>query len=191
MAQGINKQVIETKNQYLSIQWKNNTGSSLSVWSVVYITGSQWWNVTFALADKDTEATSSKTFGLLSKNVWVNGFVNIVTKGKYKFNGLDTSAFTEWGALWLGDSGWLVQAPPAEPAHSVFIGWLEIKGTNSTIIVDIQNWYELGELHGVEITNVQDWQVLQYNASTELWENKNSTGWWVSEELVIAYSIAL
>lgn len=70
-----------------------------------------------------------------------------------------------------------MQAPPADPAHAVFIGYLEIKGTNSTIIVDIQNGYELTELHGVEITNEQDGQVLQYEASTGLWKNKIKESW--------------
>lgn len=56
---------------------------------------------TIALSDKDMEATSSKTFGLVSKNVADNGTVEIIIKGKYKFNGLDTSSFTEGTALWL------------------------------------------------------------------------------------------
>ena len=191
MAQGINKQIIQTKNQYLSIQGKNNTGGDLTVGKVVYVTGSQWGNATFALADKDSEATSSKTFWLLSKNVTTNWTVAIVTKGRYKFNGLDTSSFTEWGALWLWDDGNLVQTRPTQPAHSVFIGWLIIKGSNSTIDIDIQNWFELQELHDVSISTPTNGQVLQYNSTTWLWENGNSSGGGVSEELAIAYSIAL
>jgi hypothetical protein len=55
----------------------------------------------------------------------------------------------------------MTQTKPVAPAHAVFIGWLEIKGNNSTIIVDIQNGYELNELHDVLITSASDGQVLQ------------------------------
>lgn len=159
--------------KFLTVQAKNTTGSTISGGSVVYITGSQGSLATIALADKDTEATSSKTFGIVSKDIADNEAVEIIIKGKYKFNGLDTSSFTEGTGLWLGDDGGLLQAPPAKPAHTVFIGWLEIKGNNSTIIVDVQNGYELDELHNVSITSPLNSQSLIYNSTTSLWEN----GW--------------
>lgn len=176
----INKQIIQSATKVLSVTAKNTTGSAISVGKVVYITGSQGSMATIALSDKDMEATSSKTFWLVSKNVANNGTVEIITKGKYKFNGLDTTALTEGTSLWLWDDGNLLQSPPAEPAHTVFIGYLEIKGNNSTIIVDIQNWYELNELHGVEIANEQDGQALVYEASTGLWKNQAIETWWIT-----------
>lgn len=92
-------------------------------------------------------------------------------KGKYKFNGFDTNAFTEGTSLWLGDDGNLLQAPPVSPKHAVFIGYLEIKGNNSTIIVDVQNGFELGELHDVLISSPVDNEVLTYESG--LWKNKS------------------
>ena len=83
------------QKQYLSVSAKNTTGSAIPVGKVVYITGSQGSMATIALADKDSEATSSKTFGLLATSVNNNGTVNIIIKGKYKFNGLDTNSLTE------------------------------------------------------------------------------------------------
>jgi hypothetical protein len=160
----------EIPAKYLSIQAKNTTGSTQSVGKVVYVTGSQGGNATFALADKSQEATSSKTFGLLGSNVTDNAIVSVITKGRYKFNGLDTSSFTEGGALWLGTNGDLTQTKPVAPDHAVFIGWLIIKGTNSTIDIDIQNGYELEELHDVLITNPQEGQFLQREGA--LWKNK-------------------
>lgn len=49
------------EKEYLQVQGKNNT-TPKTVGKVVYVTGSQGGNATFALADKDSEATSSKTF---------------------------------------------------------------------------------------------------------------------------------
>jgi hypothetical protein len=75
--------------------------------------------------------------------------------------------------LWLGDDGNLTQTIPIDPDHAVFIGWLEIKGHNSTIIVDVQNGYELNELHDVLLTNAQDGEVLQREGG--LWKNKSQS----------------
>ena len=158
----------------LSVTAKNTTGSAIPVGKAVYITGSQGSLATIALADNDGDPTSSKTFGLTAKNVADNGTVEIIMKGKYKFNGLNTNAFTEGTSLWLGDDGNLLQAPPVTPKHAVFIGYLEIKGNNSTIIVDVQNGFELGELHDVLISSPVDNEVLTYESG--LWKNKPASG---------------
>lgn len=158
----------------LSITAKNTTGASIPVGKAVYITGSQGSLATIALADNDGDMTSSKTVGLLAKTVAINGTVEVIMKGKYKFNGFDTNAFTEGTSLWLGDDGDLLQAPPVSPKHAVFIGYLEIKGNNSTIIVDVQNGFELGELHDVLISSPVDNEVLTYESG--LWKNKPSSG---------------
>jgi hypothetical protein len=64
----------------------------------------------------------------------------------------------------------MTQTKPVAPAHAVFIGWLEIKGANSTIIVDIANGYELDELHDVLVSSPQDGEILQRDGG--LWKNK-------------------
>lgn len=68
----------------------------------------------------------------------------------------------------------VANTPPAEPAHSVFIGTVaRAHPTQGRIVLAIQNGYELNELHGVQISNDQDGDVLQYEASSGLWKNKS------------------
>lgn len=60
----------------------------------------------------------------------------------------------------------VANTPPAEPAHSVFIGTVaRAHPTLGRIILAIQNGYELDELHGVKITTPTDSQLLRYNGT--------------------------
>ena len=131
---------------------------------------------TVTLADADSEATSSKTIGLtltaLSNNT--NGY--IITSGL--FHTLDTSAYADGDSLWLSSTAgqMVANTPPAEPAHSVYIGRVAYShGVNGKIVVAIQNGYELNELHGVSVTSPVNNDILTYNSGTGLWENKQFT----------------
>lgn len=155
---------------------RNTTGSTIPKGSVVYINGATGQMPTVTLADADTEATSSKTIGLtltaLSNNT--NGY--IITSGL--FHTLDTSAYVDGDSLWLSSTAgqMVANTPPAEPAHSVYIGRVAYShGVNGKIVVAIQNGYELDELHGVSLTSPVNNDILTYNSGTGLWENKQFT----------------
>jgi hypothetical protein len=45
---------------------------------------------------------------------------------------------------------------------------------NGVIFVNIQNGYELDELHNVKITNPQNGQVLKYYAAGGYWRNESA-----------------
>ena len=63
--------------------------------------------------------------------------------------------------------------PPAEPAHAVFIGYVARSHPNlGRVVIQIQNGYELNELHGVQITSEADKDALMFNNTTGLWENR-------------------
>jgi hypothetical protein len=155
---------------------RNTTGSTIPKGSVVYINGATGQMPTVTLADADSEATSSKTIGLtltaLSNNT--NGY--IITSGL--FHTLDTSAYADGDSLWLSSTAgqMVANTPPAEPAHSVYIGRVAYShGVNGKIVVAIQNGYELNELHGVSVSSEVNNDVLRYNSTTGLWENKQLT----------------
>jgi hypothetical protein len=155
---------------------RNTTGSTIPKGSVVYINGATGQMPTVTLADADSEATSSKTIGLtltaLSNNT--NGY--IITSGL--FHTLDTSAYADGDSLWLSsNAGQMVaNTPPAEPAHSVYIGRVAYShGVNGKIVVAIQNGYELNELHGVSVSSETDNDALLYETSSGLWKNKALT----------------
>ena len=139
--------------KYLATNVRNQTGSTIGAFQVVYISGATGNKPLISLADADTEATSSKTYGVTATSIANNGTGDVVTAGE--LSGINTSAFNEGDLLWLSTTaGGVVTSPPAEPAHAVFIGYVvRSHPTLGVIDVAIANGYELNELHGVQITS--------------------------------------
>jgi len=156
---------------------RNNTGSTIPKGSAVYVNGATGQLPTIALADADTEATSSKTIGLTLTSISNNSNAYIIISGL--FENVDTSAFTDGVTLWLSSTAGQMVAttPPAKPANSVFIGYVaHAHPTTGKIVVAIQNGYELDELHNISITSPLNNDVLTYNSTSGLWENVPSGG---------------
>lgn len=153
---------------------RNQTGSTIPAGSVVYISGATGNKPTISLASALMEATSSKTFGITKTAITNNSTGYVVTVGELK--DIDTQSLTEGQLLWLGNTaGSIVTSPPAEPSHSVFIGYCVRSHPNQGVIeVRIANGYELDELHGVTCANPSDGDCLQYVASTGLWTKTSS-----------------
>ncbi len=156
---------------------KNATGASIAKGKVVYINGAQGQRPTITLSDADTETTSSKTFGLTAEAIadGAEGFVT--TFGVLR--GVNTDGLTEGAALWLSSTaGGYTTTIPAEPAHSVFLGYVvKANASSGEIFVNIQNGYELNELHGVTIENdgnLTDNEVLAYDSASGLWINQTA-----------------
>ena len=141
----------------------------------VYVSGASGTNILVRKASNATEATSSKTMGILAQTLASNGQGFVVTEGL--LSGFDTSAATIGDPIWLGTSGNLLFGlanKPSAPAHLVYLGVVtRAHATQGEIFVKVQNGFELEELHNVKITNPTDGQVLKYQASTGLWINSN------------------
>jgi len=149
----------------------NGTGSTINKGSVVYISGAQGQRPSITLADSDTEATSSKTFGVAAENIanGAEGFVatfGVVT-------GINTSGFTAGQSLWLSSTaGQLTSTKPDSPQHMVFVGYcLHVNQSSGRIFVNPQNGYELEEIHDVLISSPSNGQALTYESATGLWKN--------------------
>ena len=155
----------------------NQTGTTIPKGSVVYISGSNGTNMLISLSDADTEATSSKTIGITQDAIANGAEGYVVTEGLLA--GLNTSAATAGQSVWLSSTAgqFVYGSPPAEPAHSVYLGVVtRVQNNNGEIFVHIQNGFELTELHGVAISSATEGQVLKYNSSG-LWVNSAiSTG---------------
>ncbi len=152
----------------------NNSGSAIVDGNVVYITGASADRLTVAKALANTEPTSSKTFGVATEPLGINGYGFITTSGLVR--GLNTNAYNEGDALWLSatTAGAFTNVRPTAPNHSVLIGWVVKKGlADGMIFVHVANGYELSELHDVLINGLVDGQPLIYELSTGLWKNKN------------------
>lgn len=150
----------------------NISGATIPRGSVVYINGSHGNLPTIALSKADAESTSSKTYGIVESDIadHSNGFV--IASGL--IGNLDTFALTEGVRLYLSPTteGAITMTKPVAPNHMVFIGvCTRSHPTFGTIQVNIQNGFELDELHDVAITSVANKDTLYYDSSTSLWKN--------------------
>ena len=170
-----------TAVQHMQQYIKNNQGATVSKGQAVYIDGADGTNATIKLAQANSEATSSKTLGLLEQNLAINVKGYVVTEGL--LSGIDTSgANAEGDPVWLdpNNAGGLIFGltnKPVAPAHLVYLGVVIRKNNvNGEIYVKVQNGYELQELHNVLIpSSVTNNDVLAYETSTSLWKNKSFT----------------
>ncbi len=156
---------------------KNSTGSTIAKGKAVYISGASGasGHLEIALASNNSEPSSSKTFGITRQDI-ANGAVGeVVTEGIVQ--GINTNGASSGDAVWLGSNGnflYGVANKPSAPDHLVFLGVVIRAHSNTgSIFVKIQNGFELEELHNVSISNPQDGNILQYNASSGLWQNVN------------------
>ena len=157
------------------LQHTVKAGVAINKGQAVYVTGADGTNMIVGLASNASEATSSKTMGLLDATVSTNGFANVVTEGLLA--GLDTSTAGAAGdPVWLGTGGNLIYglgSKPYAPAHLVFIGIVTRKNANNgEIFVKVQNGFELREIHDVDLITSAPTagQLLRYE-SDGLWKN--------------------
>lgn len=153
--------------------------SGLTKGTVVYIGGATGNRPYVLKADATDESTSSKTFGVLVEDIAANGDGTCAIAGMLHGMALPTTTYTDGDSLWLSETAgeFQITAPPSEPAHAVFIGWVaRAHPTDGHLVLQIQNGYELNELHGVLIASPSNDQVLTYESSTGLWKNKTPTG---------------
>ena len=161
------------------VQHQVKAGVAINTGQAVYVTSADGTNMIVGLASNASEATSSKTMGLLNATVAANGFADVITEGLLA--GLDTSTATIGNPVWLGTNGNLIYGLPNKPYapnHLVFIGIVtRVNANNGEIFVKVQNGFELDELHDVDLktTTPVNGHILGHNGT--LWVNKTIAGW--------------
>ena len=150
---------------------KHATNDGLDNGKVVYITGSTGDNKKVLYARANNEATSANTLGVMTETVTGgnNGFCT--TFGLVR--NINTSNLTEGGAVWLSKdtAGAMTAVRPEAPNHGVFIGFCVRKHASTGVIfVNVQNGYELNELHNVYVPSPTNGQVLTYVSGNSRWE---------------------
>mgnify|MGYP002654986304 CR=1 FL=1 len=158
-----------------SISHEVKAGVAINKGQAVYVTSADGTNMIVGLASNASEATSSKTMGLLDATVSANGFARVVTEGLLA--GLNTNGANAGDPVWLGTGGNLIYGlanKPYAPAHLVFIGIVtRVNANNGEIFIKVQNGFEFGELHDYVQNGVQDNFVISYEASTSLYKPKS------------------
>ena len=151
---------------------RNAEATDLAEGEVVYIFGAQGDKATVKRASNAAEATSSKSFGMVTEPIAAGQLGFVTVQGVV--NNLNTNAFTAGDFVWLGaTAGTITNTRPNPPAHAVLIGVVEKSSVGGgTIYVNISNGVELDELHDIYITSKADDDSLFYNAATGLWTNR-------------------
>ena len=152
---------------------RNETGSTLTKGTVVYISGGAGNKPLLAKALATGDATSAQTIGLVTADIPHNHNGDVTIRGQLK--DLDTSAFSVGAQLYLSGTtaGTYTATKTLAPTHLVYVGIVvRSNATEGAIEVAVQNGYELGELHDVSITSPSNGQVLKYDSTDGLWKNQ-------------------
>lgn len=148
---------------------QNAEANTLTTGTVVYLFGGTGDHASVKRADYTSDATSSKTVGVVGANIAASQNGPIITRGYV--DGIDLSVgYTAGDVLWLGAGGLFTTTKTVAPNHLVFIGVVVRATVNGMIYVATQNGYELDELHNVQIANtLASGDFLKYNGT--LWVN--------------------
>lgn len=155
----------------------NNTQAAFTDLQVIRVTGASGQRMTGALAQANAEFTSSATFAVVTEPIAKNAIGFATVSGLVR--DVNTVSFNEGDALYLSPSvaGGITNVKPIAPNHMVMIGWcVRSNQNNGSIYVNIQNGYELDELHNVKINDLTNGQVLTWDSTTSLWKNTTVLG---------------
>ncbi len=172
----------------------NGSGASIPKGSVVAVSGAQGQRPSVVLADADSEPLSAATLGVAAEAIAAGGEGIVSTFGIV--SGIDTSAFTAGNYIYLSQTaGGFTATRPSAPAHTVFVGWvLHVNASSGRIFININNGWELDELHNVNISSVANNNLLQYDSANAYWKNvapSAVTGVGSAAQLVTGRTISL
>jgi hypothetical protein len=171
----IKRSVTRTADALETTVW-NQTGVTIPKFSVVYINGSQGTYPTVALAQANSEMTSTGTYGVTANAIPNNQQGTVIPFGLLE--NINTNGFTNGQAVFLSPTvaGAVTSTKPSAPNHIVYIGTItRAHPSLGRIEVKVVNGYELEELHNVAISAPTTGQTLTYNSSTQLWNNYTLT----------------
>lgn len=161
---------------------RNTTGATLTKGTIVYISGATGNKPTVTKAIASGDSTSAQTFGFIQSDLANNANGYVVVVGD--LTGVDTSAFNEGDQLYLSSTvaGAFTSTKQYAPAHLVYVGIVtRSHPTLGQIEVNIQNGYELDELHNVSAQSPSNGDILQFVTSTGLWTKVAGTTTNISE----------
>lgn len=154
---------------------RNETGVTITKGSVVYVSGATGNKPLITLAQANNDANSAQTIGFAKEDIAHNGTGFVIVRGELE--NVKTFGATEGQQLYLSPTtaGSFTTTKPSAPDHLVYVGIVIAASTgsafNGTILVAIQNGYELNELHDVSAPSPSAGQFLKRNAGNTLWIN--------------------
>jgi len=156
----------------------NNSGSTITKGSVIYINGRHSSNLpTIALAQANTEQNSYATFALVENDILNNNSGTVIQAGNITNLNLPTANFTDGDVIYLSPTtaGGITRnkSTVLAPNHIVKIGTVtRAHPTFGSIEIKIENGWQLDELSDVSIPTVPfDSVLLQFSRVDSLWHD--------------------
>ena len=174
---GTNFQMIGIAPNQMFAYVTNADSVTITKGQPVYAFGASGDRMSVKLANNTTEATSSKTVGLVfSSSIAAGGLGFVITQGV--LSNVNTASFLAGDTLYVGASaGALTKTMPTAPNHLTRIGIVErANAGNGLIYVFVQNGFQLDELSDVDITSTLpvNNDVLTYITGTNnLWKPRS------------------
>jgi hypothetical protein len=162
----------------------NAEATPITKGQVVYIFGATGNRPSVKLAYNTGDATSAKTFGVVSDaSIAAGGTGTVTCVGVV--DGLNLGTYSDGDTVYLGATpGSITATKPYAPNHLVYVGIIErANAGNGELYVRIQNGYELDELHDVQITTPP--------ASGSLLIRDNTLSLWKAATLTAGTNIAV
>jgi len=151
----------------------NGDTVNLTKGQVVAIVGNQGNRPKIIRAIASAETTSSTSLGVVAETINIGNEGFVTTFGNVR--GFSITGITPGSYVYLSPTikGAFTGTQPQAPDHIVALGYVVRTGnTQGEIFVNINNGWELNELHNVRITNPTNNDILQYSAGTfPVWVN--------------------
>ena len=174
---GTNFQMIGIAPNQMFAYVTNADSVTINKGQPVYAFGASGDRMSVKLANNTSEATSSKTVGLVfSSSIAAGGLGFVITQGV--LSNVNTAAYSAGDTLYVGNTaGALTNTMPTAPNHLTRIGIVERSNSgNGLIYVLVQNGFQLDELSDVDITSTLpvNKDVLTYVTGTNnLWKPRS------------------
>jgi hypothetical protein len=169
-------QCIGTSPNSLFAYITNDDSVTITKGQVVYAFGGTGDRMTVKLANNQSDLTSARTVGVVfSASIAANQKGIIIMQGLIDGLSILGSPFVDGDSVYLGaTNGAITRTKPYAPNHLVYVGTVTTAsaGSSGRMYVNIQNGYELEELHDVSAQTPADNNTLIYNSSNGLWEAK-------------------
>lgn len=168
-------QCIGTSPNSLFAYVTNADSVTITKGQVVYAFGGTGDRMTVKLANNTSEATSSKTVGVVySTSIATNQKGIIILQGLLTgLSILPTSTYSDGDSIYLGaTAGAITNVKQYAPNHLVYVATVTTasNGSAGRMYVRVQNGYELDELHNVFAQTPVAKDGLFYDSTTSLWK---------------------
>jgi hypothetical protein len=156
---------------------KNTSGVNIGKGKAVQFAGAQGGKIEVEKAISDGTVPSKYMFGITAEEIDDDEFGFVVTEGYIR--GVNTSGLQVGDLLYFDPNtpGNLTATEPPSTGFNIPIAAVTFVNASAGVIYVRMNMeYELKEIEDIQLTNLQNGDVLTYNSASAFWINAPATG---------------